>query len=292
MSRTCRSILSSRKSALVPDEDTASIFPPYLADRRGDDAESSRLVHHGHHDLGRIDGLGRMFEIPPNVEPEVRLVVVGDERRRVDRIDGDALGTPNADDPLARNGAALGRETDRGREVDPAHRQNPRRIGIAGNAEDEIGRLGQAEPSAFVLGRARADLAVVLKVRIDGANHIDGGDLAAPRPRQRRHRPTRGRASAAPPSVSPRSICALPGRRRPRSSAGRGPRTGPWPLPAWPAGWPRAPGPSRRRCPRPRGGELRSDLTIWTSSPLWSAARSGEITPLIFAPTAELPMSV
>ena len=176
-------------------------------DDLGDLRQRSRLVDGGNaHARGEALAIA-LLDVPAHVEPALRLVVELRQFGRLDRIDRDALARrDDADDAVAGHGAAAGRE---------AHRQ------VAARAADGDGlsalvpalvRIAaapgiwnsmpvpalQAEPAVF-LGRLRDVVdALVLVVGIDGAQHVDGGNLAAARHRPARPRRFRGQGAAAP----------------------------------------------------------------------------------------------
>ena len=156
MSRTWRSMRRSRKSTPLGAEETASMLAAIFADGRGDHAERAGLVEHGDDDLGRIDRLVGGLEVPAHVEPAFGLVVEIGERRRMDRVDGDALaarGCRRCARPAPRRPWAAKRTAcpDRGRAPARSRAPRPRPAGLARHAEHEIGRLRQLEPAGLVL---------------------------------------------------------------------------------------------------------------------------------------------
>ena len=85
-----------------------------VADDLGDLGQRAGLVDRRHGDLRR-EALGLAFvNVPTHVQPAVRLVVERGQRRGLDRIDRDPLsGIEDADDTVARHGAAVRSETHR-----------------------------------------------------------------------------------------------------------------------------------------------------------------------------------
>src|SRR5262249_57194830 len=80
-----------------------------LGDHLGDLRKGARLVDRLHGKLRRKSLRHLVVDIPTHVEPALRLILELFERLRLYRIDRDSLaGSENADDPVARNGAALG----------------------------------------------------------------------------------------------------------------------------------------------------------------------------------------
>ena len=116
-------------------------FSPIVAD----DAEGAGLVEGRHLELGRIERLVGGVEVPADVEPQFRLVVVGDQRRRMDRIDGDAFARrADADDALAGHRAGLGRDAHRRVPIDAAQRQ---RLAVLALARTRKRGRGLARPN-------------------------------------------------------------------------------------------------------------------------------------------------
>ena len=195
----------------------------------------------------------------------------------MDRVDHDALGRADADDALARHRAALRRESDRRFEIDAAHRQRVRRVGLARHAEDEVGRLGQAEPAAFVRGDGGARLALVLEV--GKTARTTSVEKISPRPTPMKTSSIEVRASRGSAAFSFASANFLPARSNARSMICR-PRPPNWAFAASRVARRMAARarPSRRRRPRRpaanRPRSARSGLRRRYASPR-SAARCG-----------------
>src|SRR4051794_41958579 len=94
-----------------------------IGDHLGDLRERPRLVDGLQLEPGR-EALRRLrIDVPAHVEPALGLVVEGGERRRLDRIDRHPFAwSQDADDAVARNGAAVGGKAHRQIRVEPADR--------------------------------------------------------------------------------------------------------------------------------------------------------------------------
>src|SRR5665213_2936528 len=127
-----------------------------LGDHGGDLGKAAGLVDIVDHDPGRKALRRRIVDIPAHVEPALRLLFEILQRRRLDRIDGDALARRNdADDAVARHRAAIGRELDRQVGIDAADRNRrraARRIGRRFQLElDREALLGAEPPDTLFL---------------------------------------------------------------------------------------------------------------------------------------------
>ena len=153
-----------------------------IADRARNAGKGPGLVDGGDGQLGREQLLAGGVDVPTDVEPAFRLIVESDQRRRLDRIDGDAFsGREDPDDAVSRDRAAIGRE---------AHRQvarltpdgdRPVRLGgTRGHLEAEVLRLLETEPAGVALLRSGAGLARLDDLGMDGPDHIARKHLAAP----------------------------------------------------------------------------------------------------------------
>src|SRR5579871_2997400 len=147
-----------------------------LGDDLGDLGERAGLVDRLHGKPRRVTLRRRVVEVPAQIDPTLRLVLELFERRRVDRVDGDAFARRHdADDAVARHRAAVRRKADRQFGVDTANRN---RAVAAGRFElDRFGAL-EAKPATFRFRRRRG-YALVLVVRIHGAHDVGGAHFAA-----------------------------------------------------------------------------------------------------------------
>ena len=182
MSETSRSKRQLAKIRPGRVEDDVVDIGARLADGGRDRAERAGFVERRDQDLRRIERLLGVVEVPAHVEPLLRLVVVFDQRGRMDGIDRDALPRrANADDALARHRAALGREAHGDVPIDAAQRQRSSRLVLARHPEHQVRRLGEAEPAALVAARSPAPLCA------------PPGNRDRSRARRRRNRSRRGR---------------------------------------------------------------------------------------------------
>ena len=163
-SATSTSKVISRKSAESGREADVVDIGARFADQRGNRAERARLVDRRDDDAGREELLALLVEVPAHVEPALRLIVEGGERRRLDWIDGDPLARrQNADDAVARHGAAVRREAHR--QVAPQAANRNERASLVpspGTLKTRLAALLEAEPAGFArAGRARRGFALL-----------------------------------------------------------------------------------------------------------------------------------
>src|SRR5580704_4255978 len=94
-----------------------------LGDHGGYLGKTAGLVDIVDHDPRRKALRVRIVDIPAHVEPALRLLLEILQRRRLDRIDRDALARrDDPDDAVARHRPAVRRELDRQIRIDAAHR--------------------------------------------------------------------------------------------------------------------------------------------------------------------------
>src|SRR5438132_10359354 len=98
-----------------------------LGDHCGNLRQASGLVDIVDQDPGRKTLWRGLVDIPAHVEPALRLLLEILQRRRLNRIDRDALTwCDDADNAVARHRAAIRRELDRQTGIDAAHRYSRR----------------------------------------------------------------------------------------------------------------------------------------------------------------------
>ena len=150
---------------------------------------------------GKRCGVG-VVDIPAHVEPALRLVLEILQRRRLDRIDRDALARrDDADDAVARHRAAVRRELDRQIGIDAADRDRRRslRAGSGRRFQLQLGRPGSSSAPN------RADRALPCSRDTSRARRRrPSSRRARPPPSRRRSRPAP--AAAARPSACRRRI--------------------------------------------------------------------------------------
>src|SRR5262249_9768667 len=150
-----------------------------LGDDLGDLGQRPRLVHGLEHDA-RGKALRRaVLHVPAQIEPALGRILEILERRRLDRVDGNALaGREDADDAVARHRSAIGCEAHRQVGVDAPDRDCS--AGLAGHLHFD--RLGffQPEPAALRLRLLRdGGGALLLVVGVHGAYDVGSAHLAA-----------------------------------------------------------------------------------------------------------------
>ena len=224
----------------------------------------------------------------------LRLVVVGDQRRRMDGIDGDPLPwRADADDafararrrPWARSAPAC---PIRCRAAATASASSP----LPGTRNTRLAALAKPNQPAFAGRQRRPGFALLLEVGVDRAHHVGRIEFAAPDADEHVVDRSCAPGATARSSAWRRNTCA-PARAKARSTIWR-------PRPPYCAL--AASRVARRIAARARpvttrlshaaGGVRLSERVISTSSPLRRVEISGAMRPLIFAPTAELPTSV
>ena len=118
----------------------------------------------------------RLVDVPAHVEPALRLFLEILQRRRLDRIDRDALARrDDADDAVARHRAAVRREVDRQVGIDAADRDRRRRCAPDRAATSAL----QLDRQPLLLRRRSAADALFLVVGIHRARDVGGPHLAA-----------------------------------------------------------------------------------------------------------------
>ena len=169
-SQTSRSSIISVKSGAVRTIDRLWMLASLAATTWAMSASEPGSLMRGDLDAGGKALLVVLVDVPAHVDPALRLVVIGGQRRRLDRVDGDAgARLQDADDAVAGHGA-LRRETHRQVAVGAADRERHgpscrlcrpsrpcrvRRRTAAGDAEDHARRVAQTEPALLALGGRR-----------------------------------------------------------------------------------------------------------------------------------------
>ncbi len=192
---------------------TLSILAPVSPISVAERAERARLVDRRHNEAGREQFPTVRIDVPAHVEPAVRLVVEGGERRRLYRIDRDRLrpasvcrryGRPARRRRSARNAPAR-RRASRGSEwrSDCSTTPGALNTSIAAGLLCRTSRARRLEP------HSRRGLALLAEVRIDRTSRHRRNRSRRGRRRRKHPRARRARAAAARLSAS-----------RPRRAAG------------------------------------------------------------------------
>ena len=217
----------------------------------GDLGERARRVDGRDRDPRRKALLVVLVDVPAHVDPALRLVVEGRQRRRLDRIDGDARARlHDADDAVAGH-RALRRETHRQVAAHAADRQRvalafrcslPRLRDAAGHLEQHAGGVAdvRTSPPRAACGAWVTRSSLIVRDRPPSARRSTTA-------RRGRRRPARPRCPCAPAACSTgfrlslaRRSCRR-ARRRARGCARRAPNIACGWRSWWRGGWPRAP---------------------------------------------------